>query len=71
MGLITKSILVIISLATVMLLSATIMMPFFNQAYTSVVTGLSSSTIQGIFLLVFFLGMISIALRYLPSAKKE
>jgi hypothetical protein len=69
-GLINKTILIIISLATVFLLSATILMPFFNTTYNYTVTGLSTATTQGILLLVFFLGLISIALYYLPRFKK-
>jgi ABC-type phosphate transport system permease subunit len=58
-----------IGLVVLFLLLTTIVLPYFNASYNTTVTGLSSSFLQGILLLVFILAMIGFAIRYIPKFK--
>ena len=74
MGILNKGLMIIITLAAVFLLSATILMPFFNTVYNYTVTGLSTSTTQGLFLFVLFIGLIAIILgfiKYVSGSKGQ
>jgi hypothetical protein len=62
---------IVIILAALMLLTGTIIIPFFNMAYASTVTGLSSATLQGIMLFVFFIFYVAIILGILKAVRKK
>lgn len=68
-GMLDKALMIIIILAAVFLLSATILLPFFNTVYSYVVTGLSAATTQGMFLFLLFIGLIAIILGILKAVK--
>lgn len=59
-----------IGLTVFFLLAANIILPFFNSAYVASVTGLSSSTTQGLLLLVFVLGLIGVGMKMIPKTRK-
>jgi membrane protein implicated in regulation of membrane protease activity len=54
--------------ATVLfLLFSTIVLTHFNAVYNTVVTGLSATTLQGLFLLVVVLALIGIGRRFIKK----
>jgi len=55
-----------IGLTVLFLLLSTIVLPQFNTTYNYSVTGLSASTTQGLFLLVFVLALVGFGIAYLP-----
>ena len=59
-----------IGLTVLFLLMSTIVLPHFNTTYNYTVTGLSSATSQGMFLLVLVMALIGFALPYIPSSRK-
>lgn len=59
-----------IGLTVLFLLMSTIVLPHFNTTYNYTITGLSSATSQGMFLLVLVLALIGFAVKYIPNAKK-
>lgn len=69
-GIINQIIYGAIGLTVLFLLASTIILPNFNTTYNYPVTGLSSTTLQGMFLLVLVLALIGFSVRYLPSAKR-
>jgi type II secretory pathway component PulF len=60
-----------IGLATLFILLTTIVIPQFNASYNTSVTGLSSSMLQGILLLCFFIAIIGFAIAYIPKMGKK
>lgn len=66
-GLLMKVLMIVIVLATFFLLSATILLPFFNTSYGYTVTGLSTSTTQGLSLFVLFIGFIAVIIGMIKS----
>ena len=58
-----------IGLTVLMLLLSTVVLDHFNEAYNTGVTGLSSSTTQGLILLVLVLALIGFAVGFLPKFK--
>jgi type II secretory pathway component PulF len=70
-GIIGKVVYGAIGLVVLFLLMSTIVLPQFNTTYGYTVTGLSSATTQGIFLLVLFLALIGFAIAYLPKIGKK
>ena len=56
-----------IGLTVLFLLMSTIVLPQFNTTYGYVITGLSTSTTQGLFLLVLVLALVGFAITYLPK----
>ena len=56
-----------IGLTVLFLLLSTIVLPHFNTTYNYTVTGLSTATTQGIFLLVLILALIGFAVTYIPK----
>lgn len=67
-GLLTKVLGIIIVGSAFFLLAPTILIPFFNQSYSATVTGLSSTTLQGLMLFVFFILVIAVILGFVKSA---
>lgn len=59
-----------IGLTVMFLLMSTIVLPQFNIAYNTAVTGLSSATLQGMFLLVMVLALIGFSLPYIKSVRR-
>jgi len=59
-----------LGLAFLFLLSTTIILPYFNDSYNYVVTGLSQTTTRGIFLIVLLAGLVSFILYMLPKFSK-
>lgn len=59
-----------LALAVLFLLSANIILPYFNTTYNYTVTGLSASTTQGIFLIVLVIALIGFAMYFIPRMKK-
>lgn len=59
-----------IGLTVLFLLMSTIVLPNFNTSYNTTVTGLSSTTLQGIMLLVLVLALIGFGVQYIPKARK-
>jgi len=51
------------------LLLSTIVLSHFNTSYNYTVTGLSTATTQGLFLLTFVLGCIAVALTFFKRGK--
>jgi len=70
MGILDIVVGVSIGLTVFFLLAANIILPFFNTAYNVSVAGLSSSTTQGLLLLVFVLGLIGVGVKMMPKTKK-
>lgn len=66
-SILNKALMIIIVLAATFLLTSTILLVFFNTAYNYVVTGLSTSTTQGLMLFLLFIGLITIILAMLKS----
>ncbi len=58
-----------IGLTVLFLLLSTIVLPHFNTTYNTTVTGLSATTLQGLFLLVLVLALIGFAVRYIPKVR--
>jgi len=59
-----------IGLTVLFLLMSTIVLPHFNTTYNYTVTGLSSATTQGLFLLVLVLALIGFSIEYLPRTRR-
>lgn len=53
-----------LGLTVLFLLGSTIILPRFNEAYNTSVTGLSASTTQGLLLIVLAIGLIGVAQRF-------
>ena len=70
MSLVNTIIMGAIGLTVLFLLMSTIVLPHFNSVYGYTITGLSSATTQGLFLLVLVLALIGFGIRYMPSARK-
>jgi hypothetical protein len=51
-------------------LVATIVLPMFNTAYNATVTGLSSTTLQGLLLVCLVLAIIGVARHFVKTGKK-
>ena len=58
-----------IGLTVFFLLMSTIVLPHFNTTYNYTVTGLSTATTQGIFLLSFILGALAVGLVFFKVKK--
>ena len=69
MSIITKVVYGAIGLTVLFLLMSTIVLSHFNTTYNYTVSNLSSTTTQGIFLLVLVLALIGFAVDYLPKMK--
>jgi hypothetical protein len=59
-----------IALTVLFLLMSTIVLSHFNTTYNFVITGLSSSTTQGLFLLVLVLSLVGAAIGFLPKVSR-
>lgn len=59
-----------IGLMVLFLLMSTLVMSHFNTTYNYTVTGLSSTTSQGLFLLVFVLALLGFGLEFMPKIGK-
>lgn len=70
MSIINKIVYGSIGLTVMFLLMSTIVLPQFNTSYNYPVTGLSSATSQGLFLLVLVLALVGFSIQYLPSTRK-
>jgi hypothetical protein len=66
-GLLNKVLGIIIVGSAFFLLAPTILIPFFNASYSATVTGLSSTTLQGLMLFVFFILIIAVILGFIKS----
>lgn len=66
---IEKTILIALSLALLFILLPTIVLTNFNTAYNYTVTGLSSTTLQGILLIVLVVALIGFVMYLLPRTK--
>jgi type II secretory pathway component PulF len=58
-----------IGLTVFFLLLATIVLPQFNTAYNTAVTGLSTATLQGMLLLVLVLALVGVGIMYICRSK--
>ena len=65
-GIINTVVLGSIALTVMYILMSTIVLPKFNDSYNTTVTGLSSSTTQGLLLLTLILALVGFGIAYLP-----
>jgi len=70
MTLLNKIIMGSIGLTVMFLLMSTIVLTHFNTTYNYTVTGLSTATTHGLFLLVLVLALIGFSVEYLPKASR-
>lgn len=68
-GIINKVVYGAIGLTVLFLLFSTIVLPQFNTTYNYTVTGLSSTTSQGLFLLVLVLALVGFGVAYIPRMR--
>lgn len=67
---INKVVGIALGLTVFYLLASTIILPRFNESYNTGVTGLATSTIQGLNLLPLVIGMLGVAIYFLPRVRK-
>jgi hypothetical protein len=60
-----------VSLVVLFLLMNTVVLSHFNTTYNTTVDNLSSSTLQGLFLLMLVLALIGMALGYIKTDKND
>lgn len=60
-----------VALTVCFLLLNVVVLPHFNDAYNTSVTGLSSSTTQGLILLSLVLALIGMSINFLPGIEEK
>lgn len=70
-GIINRVIYGALGLAVLFLVIPTIVLPYFNTTYNYTVTGLSTATSQGIFLIILIVALIGFVVYFIPKIGKK